>query len=150
MASIMAVMNLATLPRTALTTFLHQEHHATMADLIQGIDTSTARGTDNAPFMDIGYILAGHRSQSHPLSHYDRSSSFRRHISHSSSSHHSSSHHPSANGCSHYPSYCDTKSHSCTPCHTSHFSDGCHSIPAAPTTQYKDLSPGRSSNAEDP
>ena len=61
MPSVMAVMNLATLPRTALTRFLHQEHHATMADVIQCINTSTTRGTDHTPIMvpDIGDISAG-------------------------------------------------------------------------------------------
>ena len=38
LSSVMAVMNLATLPRTAPTRFLHQEHHATMEDLVQGIN----------------------------------------------------------------------------------------------------------------
>ena len=58
MPSVMAVMNLTTLPRTAPTRFLHQECHATMADLIQGIDTLTTRGTDHTPIMapDIGDI----------------------------------------------------------------------------------------------
>ena len=49
--SVMAVMNLATLPRTSLTRFLHQEHHVTMADLIQGINISTTGGTDHTPIM---------------------------------------------------------------------------------------------------
>ena len=62
MPSVMAVMNLATLPRTAPTRFLLQECHATMADLIQGIDTSTLRGTYNTTIMapDIRDISAGH------------------------------------------------------------------------------------------
>ena len=62
MPSVMAVMNLATLPRTALTRFLHQEHHATTADLIQGINTTTTRGTDHTSIMvpDTGDISAGH------------------------------------------------------------------------------------------
>ena len=34
MPSVMAVMNLGTLPTTVPTKFLHQEHHATMEDLI--------------------------------------------------------------------------------------------------------------------
>ena len=50
------------------------------------------------------------RSQSCPHSHHDRSSSFRQNTLHSSSSHCSSSYQPSANGCSHYPSCCDTNS----------------------------------------
>ena len=62
------------------------------------------------------------RLQSHPHSHHDRSSSFRRHTSCSSSSHHSSSHHPSADGCSHHPSCHATNRHSCTPSHTHYIS----------------------------
>ena len=34
MPSVMAMANLAILPRTALTGFFHEEHHATMEDLI--------------------------------------------------------------------------------------------------------------------
>ena len=58
----MAGMNLATLPRTAPTRFFHQEHHATMADLIQDIDTPTTAGTDHTPIMvpDIGDITSDH------------------------------------------------------------------------------------------
>ena len=43
----MAVMNLATLHRTAPTRFLPQEHNATKTDLIQGIDLTTTEGTDH-------------------------------------------------------------------------------------------------------
>ena len=62
MPSVMGVMNLATLPRTAPTRFLYQECHATMADLIQGINKPTAKGTDHTLFMvlDIKDISAGH------------------------------------------------------------------------------------------
>ena len=62
MSSVMAVMNLATLPRTAPTRFLHKEHNTTMADLIQGINTPTNRGTDHTPTMVpyIGDITADH------------------------------------------------------------------------------------------
>ena len=44
------------------TKFLHQEHHATMADLTQGINTPTTGGTDCPPIMvpDIGDITADH------------------------------------------------------------------------------------------
>ena len=49
--SVMAVMNLATLPRIATTRFLHQECLATMADLTQGINTPITRGTDHTPIM---------------------------------------------------------------------------------------------------
>ena len=67
MPSVMAVMNLATLPRIAPIRFLHQEHHSTMADLIQCIDTPTTRGTDHTPIMvpDIGDITADHSP--HPV-----------------------------------------------------------------------------------
>ena len=60
--SVIAVMNLAILPRTASTRFLHQEHYATIADLIQGINTSTTEGTYHTPVMvpDIGDISVGH------------------------------------------------------------------------------------------
>ena len=62
MPSVMAVMNLATFPRTAPTTFLHQEYHTTMTDLIQGINTPTTGRTDHIPFMvpDIRDITADH------------------------------------------------------------------------------------------
>ena len=62
MPSIIAVINLDTLPRTAPTRFLHQEHHTTMEDLVQGIKTPTTRGTDHIPIMvpDIGDITADH------------------------------------------------------------------------------------------
>ena len=58
MLSVMAAMNLATLPRTAPTRFLHQEHHTTMADLAEGIDAPTTRGIDHTPIMvqDVGDI----------------------------------------------------------------------------------------------
>ena len=49
--SVMTVMNLATLSRTAPTTFFHQECHSTMANLTQGIDTPTTGGTDHSPIM---------------------------------------------------------------------------------------------------
>ena len=47
---------MATLPRTAPTKFLHQEHHTTTADPVQGIITTTTGGIDNTPSMvpDIG------------------------------------------------------------------------------------------------
>ena len=63
MPNIMAVMNLVTLPKAAPTKFLHQEHHATTADLIQGIITTTTIGTDHTPIMvpHIGDDTADHR-----------------------------------------------------------------------------------------
>ena len=62
MPTVIAVMNLTTLPRNVPTRFLHQECHTTIADLIQGIDASTTGGTDHTPIMapDIGDISAGH------------------------------------------------------------------------------------------
>ena len=62
MPSVMAVMNLSTLCRTAPARFLPQEHHGTKTDLIQGINTSTTEGTDHTPIMvpDIGDISPGH------------------------------------------------------------------------------------------
>ena len=62
MPIVMAVMNLVTLHRTAPSRILHQEHHDTKTDLIQGIDTPITEGTDHTPIMvpDIGDISAGH------------------------------------------------------------------------------------------
>ena len=58
MPSVMAVMNLATLYRTAPSRFLPQEQQVTKAHLIQGIDTPRTKGTDHIPIMvpDIGGI----------------------------------------------------------------------------------------------
>ena len=62
MPSVMAVMNLATLPQTTPTRFLHQEHCTTMADLIQGIHTPTTGGKDQTPIIvqDIEDTIANH------------------------------------------------------------------------------------------
>ena len=62
MPSVMAVMNLAILPRTVPTRFLHQEHHTTMEGLIQGINTPTTGGTEHTPIMvpDIEDITSDH------------------------------------------------------------------------------------------
>ena len=124
MPTVLAVINLATLPRTAPTRFLHQECHTTTAGLAQGIDTPTTEGTDHTPTMapDIGHISADLS-----LAPITTSSSFRRHTAHSSSSHHSSSCYPSADGCSHHLSCHDTKRHSHIPSCTCHFSNRCHS-----------------------
>ena len=64
MPSVMAVMNLATLLRSATTRFLHQKHDTSMADHIQSIITPTTRGTNHALIMvpDIGDITADHSS----------------------------------------------------------------------------------------
>ena len=61
------------------------------------------------------------RSQSCCHSHQNTSSSFRRHILHSSSSHNSSLYCPLATGCFCHLLYCDTSRHSHTPSHTCHF-----------------------------
>ena len=62
MPSVMAVMSLAILPRTAPTGFLSQENNAPMDDLIQGIDTPTTGGIDHTLIMvpDIGDITVDH------------------------------------------------------------------------------------------
>ena len=62
MTTVMTVMNLATMCRTAPTKFFPQKHHATKRDLIQGINTPTTKGTVNIPIMvlDIGDIPAVH------------------------------------------------------------------------------------------
>ena len=62
MPSVMAVMNLATLHRTAPTRFLPQEHHITKTVLIQDIDTPTTKGTDHTLIIvpDKGDISADH------------------------------------------------------------------------------------------
>ena len=46
MPNVIEVMNLATLSMTAPTKFLYQEHHTTMANLIQDIITTTTEGPD--------------------------------------------------------------------------------------------------------
>ena len=99
------------------------------------------------------------RSQSHPNLHHDRSSSFKRHTSCSSSNHHSSLCCPLADECSHYTSCHDTSRHSCTlptlatsPAGITDATPqtGDSLTPTAPTTQHKDLSQGRSGNTQDP
>ena len=63
MHSVMAVMNLATLQRTAPAKFPPQEHHTTKTDLIQGIGIPTPGVKDHTPPImvpDMGDISAGH------------------------------------------------------------------------------------------
>ena len=63
MPSVMAVLNLATLHRTAPTRFLPWEHRTTKTYLVQGINIPTPKGPDPTPptmVPDMGYILAGH------------------------------------------------------------------------------------------
>ena len=76
------VMNLAILPRTVPTWFLHQEHH--------GRSCSVHWYTHNWRDRPHSYYGPRHRrrysrSQSIPHSHHDISCNFRRHTSHSSS-----------------------------------------------------------------
>ena len=68
MPSAMAMLNMAILHRTAPTRFLHQKHHATKTDLVQGIDTPPTKGTDHISLMvpDIGDILADHSPTTSP------------------------------------------------------------------------------------
>ena len=150
MPTIMAVMNLATLCRTSPTRFLHQEHHATKTDLIQGINTPTTEGTDHIPIMipDIGDIQ---QVTVPPSTHCNRSSSFRRHTSHSSSSHHSSFHCPSADGCSHCPS-CHNTNRLPSPTDITHATSQTEASlpPATPTVQHRKFSPEKPNNAQDP
>ena len=126
MPSVMAVKNLDTLPRTALTRFLHQEYHTTMADPVQGTDTPTNGGTDYSPIMaqGIGDISEDHSTTSIPST---IEATLLKDISCSHSSHHSSSCCPSANGHSCYPLCQDTSRLSCTPSHTCHFPHRHHS-----------------------
>ena len=70
MPSAMAVMNLATLYRTALTRFLPSECHVPKIDLLQGISLPTPEGTDHTPSImvpGIGDISAGHSPPPFPL-----------------------------------------------------------------------------------
>ena len=56
MPSAMAVINLATLHRSA-PRFLCQEHHAIKTDLIHGIDIPTPKGTDHTPLIGIAQLV---------------------------------------------------------------------------------------------
>ena len=49
MHSVTAVMNLATLHKTARTRFFPQKHHTTRTGLIEGHNISTPTGTDHTP-----------------------------------------------------------------------------------------------------
>ena len=63
MPSVIAVLNFATLYRTAATRFLPQEYFTTKIDLIQGIDIPTPKGTDHTlpiTVRDMEDISAGH------------------------------------------------------------------------------------------
>ena len=127
MTSAMAVMNFAILHRTTPTRFLHQEHHATMADCTQGIDIPATGGTSHTLIMvpNIGDITVDHRPA--PIHTMTEAASLEGTPHTLFSSHQSSSHCPSSNECSHYPSHCDSNKHSCTPSHTHHFSCRDHS-----------------------
>ena len=127
MPSVMAVMNFATMHRTAPTRFFPQKHHATKTDLIQGIDKPTPEGTDHIPCImvpDMGDILAGHSPTAIPTMTEAAVSEY---ISHSSAGPHSSTHCPLANRCPHHYSWCDPNWHSHIPSHTHLFSHRWHS-----------------------
>ena len=69
MHSVLAVVNLATLHRTAPTRFLPQKHHATKTDFIQSIDMPTPEGMDDTPPImvpDMGDISANHNPVTTP------------------------------------------------------------------------------------
>ena len=102
MPSVMAVMNFVTLPSTTQTRFLHQEHHATMEDLIQGMDAPTTGGIDHTPIMvpDIGDITANHSPT--PV-HTVTEAAALGGTPHALPATKSNPCHPSANGHSHYP-----------------------------------------------
>ena len=122
MTTVIAVMNLATLFRTAPTRFLHQQHQATMEILFKTLIYTQPQG-QITPYYGPRHRKHYNRSQSCPDSHHERSRNQRRHTSCSSSRHHSSSHCPPGNGHSHYPSCSDTNRHSHIPsctCHLSH------------------------------
>ena len=71
MPGVMVVMNLATWCKTAPTTFLPQEHHATRnRSHSKHQYTHNQRGTDHTPIMvpDIGDISAGHSPATVPIS----------------------------------------------------------------------------------
>ena len=89
----------------------------------------------------------------------NRKGSFRRHTSCSSSSHYSSLHQPSGDGCCHHPHavipICIVGSHptfTTSPTDTTHITPQTRAglAPSTPTEQHKDLSPEKSSNAQDP
>ena len=117
--SVMPVMKLATLPGTVPTRFLHQKCHARCH--------SRHWCTHNWRDRSHSYYGPRHRrqysrSQFCPCSHCNRSSSIRRHTSHSSSSCCGSFCPPSASGCSCYPFSHDTNRQNHTPSCTCHFS----------------------------
>ena len=156
----MAVMNFATLNRTAQTRFLHQGHCATKTDIIQGINISTPKGTDCTPYYGLWHGRHFSRSQSHGHSHHDKSSSFRRHTWHSSSSHCSSSYHLLANGhpvttCAITPTGI-VASHptlATSPTDITHVTPqtGASSLtPATPKTQHRILIPEKPKNTQNP
>ena len=101
------------------TRFIHQQHHTTTEDLVQGINTSRTGGTDHTPIK----ALSLEQITVLPLFAPWQCCNFRRHTPHSSSSQHSSPHLLSTDGSSHY----DNNRHSHTPSHTHHFSHRCHS-----------------------
>ena len=124
MPSVMVVMNLATLHRTALTYPSLMNTTSQRWILSRHQYTHSQRDRSHS-YYGPRYRRHFIRSQSCHHSHCNRSRSFRRHTSHSSSSHHSSSLHPLANGWPHHNLHHDTDRNSHTSSHTHH---RCHSF----------------------
>ena len=101
----------------------------TMTDLVQGINVATIAVTDHTPptvVTDMGDISTGH-NQTAISPAAEAASSFKRHISCSSSHHCSSLWCPLTDGHPHCHSHCDTSNqHICTQSCTHHF-HRCHS-----------------------
>ena len=133
-------------------------HNTTTADLIQGIYTSTSGETDHTPITvpDIGDISAGHSPTLIPTM---TEAAVLEGIPYcSSSTHHSSLSCPSADGCSCYPyAMIPTDIVTLHPTLTTSPVGATHATPwtrasltpATPATPHKDLSPRKSSNAQD-
>ena len=120
--------------------------------------THTQRDRSHSTYYGLRYGRHFSRSQSCYHSHHNRSSSFRRNTWCSSSSHHSSTCSPLADTCHCHHLHCDTNRHSHThsapttsPTDITHATSqtGAGLTPATPTTQYKNLSPEKPSNAQD-
>ena len=134
---------ISTLPRTAPTRFLNQKCHTTMAYLTQGINTPTTRGTDHTPIMalDIGDISAGHSPVLIPTE--SAAACVTPHVMDGPITPHTLL--PTGKVTLH-PTL------TTSPVGATHATPqtGASLAPAAPSTQHKDLSPGKSSNAQDP
>ena len=126
--SVTAVMNLATLYKTAPTRFLPQEHHITKTGLIQGHDTPTPKGhTSPTVGTDMGDISTNHNHTTNPTVARAAAVPEGTHCP-PPYSHHNGLCCPSADGCPHCHLCHDTPHrHSHTPSHTHHFSHQNHS-----------------------